>query len=125
MTRLIPRIPKHDLASLSSKNPKEFCCCEKCIVIRKRRDKIFKCRFLNNRNLIYKLENILNFKIKNMEQISFWQFFRKNYLWVLLGMVVMLILAISSEVLSMIIFFSIIIVLIPILSYLSWKNKLQ
>lgn len=60
-----------------------------------------------------------------MEQISFWQFFRKNYLWILLGMVVMLILAISSEVLSMIIFFSIIIVLIPILSYLSWKNKLQ
>jgi len=60
-----------------------------------------------------------------MKQTSFWQFFRKNYLWVLLGMVVMLILAISSEVLSMIIFFSIIIVLIPILSYLSWKNKLQ
>ena len=45
--RVIPKVPKHDRALYpDGGNNKEYCKCEKCKEIRKRRDNIYKCKIL-------------------------------------------------------------------------------
>ena len=41
----IPNVPKHERALYGGGNNVEFCKCEKCLGIRKRRDSIFKNKF--------------------------------------------------------------------------------
>ena len=46
--REIPKVPKHDRELYGGGNNKEYCKCNKCKLIRKRRDGIFKCKLIKH-----------------------------------------------------------------------------